>query len=287
MKIIKLLGIFILTVAGVFTAINIDNLFGSSHDEEFADKDELDITDECDKIRQQWSAVSQWDREIYQSLRSDIDQSKSMGLFSREGYNTVNNTLRETSVNKACDAYKAELKSSEFKDVKLQKHYSGVREIMAAESMEKDERIKDVIAIHDLYMKIRRFANSRCAIGAKFDGEKAEWVSFSSRQNGMISTARSYRNNAKYSEVKGIPGFAEALNEDNVRRLTEAQRSSFYSSLSNQIVSYYNAVEATQTVSDELNSVYDRFANENEDKQNLNAIATCLTEMENKLKTNE
>ena len=110
MKALKLIAIFVIICSSLFLALNWGTLFGGiSQNDDFVEEDLIDVSEKCDEIRKAWSSQTGWNEELYKVQREDIDQSKSMGMFSREGYNTVNNCLRETSTNKACDGYMSSL----------------------------------------------------------------------------------------------------------------------------------------------------------------------------------
>ena len=285
MKSIKLLGIFLIIVVCVFIAINWDSIFPPKTNVEFPPENLINISEQCESIRNKWDSVASWDRNLYDECRKDIDQSKGMGLYSQEGYNTVNNTLRETAANKACEAYKSGLKSKDFSHSKLEVHYNGVKEVSKLEKMDEDLRIKEIVNIHDLYKKIKKFVESGRKIYPTFDTDNASWTSFNDRKKGILATAKKYRENSMYSYVEGIPGFASALQEINIINLIDSQRNSFYKTLSDKIVEYYSKKEATQALYDELDTVFTKFSKE--DNNNSEAIANVLIEMGEKLKTAE
>lgn len=282
MKSIKLLGIFLIIVVGVFIAINWGSIFPSQTNDEFPSEDLIDISEQCESIRNKWDSAAAWDRNLYDECRKDIDQSKGMGLYSQEGYNTVNNTLRETAANKACEAYKSGLKSKDFSHSKLEVHYNGVKEVSKLEKMDEDLRIKEIENIHDLYTNIKEFVESGRKIYPTFNTDKASWTSFNDRKKGVLETAKKYRDDSMYSYVEGIPGFASALQEDNIEKLIDSQRDSYYKKLSQMIVKNYSNKEATQALYDELNNVYKKFSKE--DNNNSDSIAIVLIEISDKLK---
>ena len=239
MKIVKLALIFIVLVGGILVAINWGAFFGgSSKETDFPEEDKLDITEECNKIRKAWEPQTEWSDDLFKMQRADIDQSKAMGLFSREGYNTVNNCLRETATNKACGFYLDALHNKTFSDAKLQAAYKGVVFLKGAEKLDKDQRIEDVEKRHQLYTGISRFVKGSHVITPHFDTSKADWVSFATLQNGVLSQARSYRQNPLFKEMEHVPGFREGLDEAKLKSMTDSQRGSFYTNLSKQIIIY-------------------------------------------------
>lgn len=266
MKVIKLAAIFLLIVGGVFLALNWGSLFGSSSEsEDFVEEDLIDISEKCDEIRKAWASQTEWSDELYKSQREDIDQSKSMGMFSREGYNTVNNCLRETSTNKACDSYMSALHATNFSDAALQKSYKGVVAIKTYEKLNEEPRVKAIEQLHKLYTNISSFVKSSHIITPRFDTNTADWVSFSSAQNGILVKAKAYRENTLFKEMANVPGFKSGLSEDYLKKQTNPQRKGFYQKLSSQIIDYFNSVDPTPDKVNLLNQIYKNFTYQESD----------------------
>lgn len=265
MKILKLLGIFIILVGGIFLALNWNTLFDDGSAPEidmFADEDQLDISEQCDDIRKAWAAEKGWNEELYKEQRADIDQSKNMKLFSKAGFNTVNNCLREEATNKACDGYMDALHASNFSDAALKKAYKGVTDIKTFEELDNEPRVEKVVKLNKLYTDIATFVKSNHTITPNFKSETGEWTSFASLQNGILSKARTLRGNPLFSEMSNVPGFAAGLDESSLKSKTNAQRKGFYQKLSAQIVSYFNSEEATEEKIELLKQVYNRFTSQ-------------------------
>lgn len=259
-KILKLSTIFILFVGGIFLALNWGSLFGgNSKADDFVEEDLIDISEKCDEIRKAWSSQTAWSDSLYKAQRDDLDQSKSMGMFSREGYNTVNNCLRETSTNKACDGYMSALHASNFSDPVLQKSYKGVMAIKSYEKLNDEPRVKAVEKIHKLYTDISNFVKSSHVISPHFDTNTADWVSFASAQSGILSKAKALRGNSLFKEMENVPGFKSGLNEDNLKKQISPQRKDFYLKLSTQIIDYFNSEEPTPDKINLLNQIYKNF----------------------------
>lgn len=266
MKIIKLILVFIVIVGGLFLALNWGSLFGNhSKKDDFVEEDLIDISEKCDEIRKAWASKTEWSDDLYKTQREDIDQSKSMGMFSREGYNTVNNCLRESATNKACDGYMSALHSSNFSDALLQKAYKGVVAINKYEKLDDETRIKSVEQLHSLYTDISKFVKSSHPITPEFDTDAADWVSFVSIQNGFLVKAKKYRDNPLFKEMANVPGFTSGLNEENIKKSTNPQRKEFYQKLSSQIIKFFNSVEATQDKVNLLNQIYKNFTYQESD----------------------
>ena len=150
MKSLKLLLIFLVLVGGLFVALNWKSIITTvmGNGDKFVGEDLIHIGEKCEEIRNAWGRCTEWDESLYNAQRADIDQSKSMGMFSREGYNTVNNALRESATNKACGSYLACLHDTLFDSSKLQQQYDGVQFLKEHEKLENDPRVKDVEERH-------------------------------------------------------------------------------------------------------------------------------------------
>ena len=266
MKAVKLMAIFLLIAGGIILALNWGAFFGqTSEDDTFGEDDLIDISEKCDEIRKSWSAQTEWSDELYRTQREDIDQSKAMGIFSREGYNTVNNCLRESSTNKACDSYMSALHAESFSDAALQKSYKGVLAIKAFEKLNDEPRVKQIEQLHNLYSGISSFVRSSHAIIPHFDVNTTDWVSFSSHQSGILAKAKAYRDNALFKEMAHIPGFKTGLSEKALRDKTNPQRKAFYQKLSAQIIDYFNSQEPTPDKVNLLSQIYKDFTYQESD----------------------
>lgn len=289
MKALKLLLIFVILAGGLFVALNWKSITTTvmGNDDNFVDKDLIDISDKCEEIRNAWGRCIEWDESLYTAQRADINQSKSMGMFSREGYNTVNNALRESAINKACGSYLACLHDTLFDSSKLQQQYDGVQFLKEHEKLENDPRVKEVEERHTLYKKIDSFVRSPHYISPRFDTEDADWTSFAAYQNNILSTARSYRNNKLYTtEMTHIPGFQNGLSESHLESVTNAYRSRFYEGLCTQIINHFESDSVSQENAKVLSKVYNNFSNQ-ASGYGVDRLATYYLEYQNKLKANE
>lgn len=293
MKALKLLLIFLLLAGGLFVALNWRSIVPlPQDDDDFGEEDLIDISEKCEEIREAWRRAAGWDESLYSVQRADINQSKELGMFSREGFNTVNNTLRESATNKACGTYLACLHDTSFNASKLQHQYDGVQFLKKHENLKEDDpRVKEVEERHALYKEILAFVKSSHTISPRFDPDEAAWTSFATKQNRILGTARNYRNNKLYqAEMTHIPGFRQGLSESHVSSVTNAQRSRFYRRLCSQIIDHFQADSLCQENSDRLNEVYNTFVNQ-ESNHGVERLATFVVnyrdQLEQLLKANE
>lgn len=264
MKYIKLLLVFLILGGGIVLALNWGSLFGGTPEEEgFASEDGIDINAECDRIRKDWDTKKAWDESVYQSHRDRIDRYKGMEVLSRTGFNTLNNALREESVNATCLGYRTALKAgSQFNHQQLVTEFKGVERVKELEGLQEDSRIKEIENIHGYYTKVRNFVGSSHTITARFDTTKTQWQSFDYLQRNILSSAKQLRESSLYKEMSTVPGFDEGLNETKLRSDTESQRKRFYQSLCDQIISYFSAITPTEDRVRLLNSIYKLFVQE-------------------------
>lgn len=262
MKAIKLITIFVVLIGAIVLVMKLPSIFkpATGGNKGFGNKNLIDISAKCKEIRNAWEKSAGWDESLYKALRDDIDQSKAMGMFSREGYNTVNNTLRETSTNKACNGYLDVLHSKDFSETTLKAQYAGVCFLKKHENLSSDNRIKDVESRQSLYMKIDRFVSSNHPITPHFNNQTTEWTSFSMLQSRILNEARALRQNAIYSkEMSHIKKFSSGLSESELKSKTNKQRPAFYRGLCRQIINYFQNEEPTQDKKNLLNQIYRNF----------------------------
>lgn len=285
MKSLKLLLIFLVLVGGLFVALNWKSIITTvmGNGDKFVGEDLIHIGEKCEEIRNAWGRCTEWDESLYNAQRADIDQSKSMGMFSREGYNTVNNALRESATNKACGSYLACLHDTLFDSSKLQQQYDGVQFLKEHEQLANDPRVKEVEERHALYKKINAFVKSSHYISPRFDAEDSDWTSFAAYQNNILGTARNYRSDKLYTaEMTHIPGFQSGLNESHLRSVTNAYRSHFYEGLSEQIINHFEADSVNQENADRLNGIYKTFINQ-ESNYGVERLATFIVNYRDQL----
>ncbi len=267
--------IFAIVVGGLIFALNAESIFTSSGDN-FPDEDKIDIKELCDDIRKEWDEASGWDEELYQNRKDDIEQSKGINLFSMTDYNTVKNTLRESSTNKACDSYIHELHNDVFSDANLQKAYKGVQAVKKHEELNNDPRVKEVEERHNLYTKIKSFVNGGHYVSAKFDTENTSWVSFTAKKSSILATAKKYRTNKIFiGEMQKIPGFVAGLEESEVASKVDAQKTRFYDALATQIEAHYTSLIPSAESVASFGSVLGKFANEANNSTITAKVATC------------
>ena len=269
MKIIKLLLIFVLLAGGILLALNWNSIVKPGQKRGFPPEDLIDISEKCDEIRAAWKSADGWDEDLYQKQRADIDQSKGMGMFSKDGYNTVNNCLRETATVTACNAYHAALHADPFIADRLATCYRGVQSVKRHEDLTDDARIKNVEERQSLYDRINAFIRNNHTFTPRFDEERFAWVSFDAQKAGELATAKGYRSHALYAEMSHVPGFRDGLNEGLLSDTMEKQRQSYYAGLSQQIISCFESKESTQENIGLLSTVIEQFKKEHKNDSSL------------------
>lgn len=288
MKALKLILLFVVLVGAIFLAMNWNSWFQSIAGDEdtFAETDLVDVGEKCDEIRDSWASQSGWNLETYQIQREDIDQSKAMGMFSLEGYNTVNNCLRETSINVACNAYVEALHKTSFSEQELQKQWDGVRYLKSKEQLANDVRVKRVEQLDQLYRRIRLFARDPHDITPRFNIQNCTWVSFVNSQNQILALARDLRQNPLFKEMENVPGFKAALDEVKLKKIIESQQARFYKGLSAQICKHFDSVEANHENLELLNQVYRRFMQEQK-RYGVTELATAFVSFKDRINKSE
>lgn len=269
MKYIKLLLIFIVLVVGIFVILNWSQLFPtppSQQEEGWVEVDKLNISEECQKIRDAWAKEEGWNEELYKKQRDDIEQSKAMKLFTLKGYDAVDRCLHETATNKACDGYMAELHKTPFDESELNKQYNGVQMVKKSEHLGNDPRSQKVEQIHQVYTAAKNFLNGKQDITPRYDARTNSWVSFSDQQSKIINGAKAVYNNPLFSEVSHIPGFKDGLDPNKLKSKTDGQKASFYQNLCNQIITHFKKAPATTDNYNKMDVAVKKFASQYKDK---------------------
>jgi len=288
MKALKLILVFVVLVGAIFLAMNWNSWFQSvsGNEDTFAETDLVDVGEKCNEIRDSWASQSGWSLETYQIQREDIDQSKAMGMFSMEGYNTVNNCLRETSINVVCDAYVAALHKTSFSEQELQQQWEGVKYLKSKEQLANDARVKRVEQLEQLYRRIRQFAGDPHNIYPRFNVQNCTWTPFVNSQNQILSIARDLRQNPLFKEMENVPGFKGALDEAKLKKIIEPQQARFYKGLSAQICGHFESVEATHENLELLNQAYRRFMQEQK-RYGVTELATAFVSFKDRVNKSE
>ncbi len=287
MKFLKLGGVFVAIVAVLVLLLNWGSIFSStSSEEEFSSDDLIDVEQRCSRIRTAWNENNAWNRELYDRQRAEISQDSAMHYVCRESYNVIRTCIREAAVNNVYRCYKSALQKETYSHSKLTDNFKGIEHLRERElNMAADDRAKELSAIHSLYKRVYDFArNEKHPISPSFDPETLTWTSFSSKQNGILSTAQSYRNNAKFNDLKDIPGFVSALDQTRLRNVTDPQRGSFYNRLSEQITGHFNGLEANEENYNKFNEVYKKYVGE-ESLTGVKDMAMSLLKMKNQLES--
>lgn len=288
MKALKLILIFMVLVGAIFLAMDWKSWFQSviGGKDSFPVTDWVDISEKCDEIRDSWASQSGWNLETYKSQREDIDQSKAMGMFSLEEYNTVNNCLRETSINVVCDAYVAALHKTPFSEQELKKQWEGVKYLKSKEQLTNDARVEKVEKLEQLYQRIRKFVRDPHNIYPHFNEQRCTWIPFVNSKNQILSIARDLRQNSLFKEMENVPGFKGGLNEAELIKIIESQQARFYNGLSAQICTYFDSVEANHENLDLLNKTYRRFMQEQK-RYGVTELATALVNFKDRVNQSE
>ena len=261
MKAIKLIILFLVLAALIVVILCLPSVRKKGK-ETFPPEDLIDIKEECTKIRGSWEKQSGWNEETYMLLRKDINQSKAMGLYSLQGFNTVNNCLRETSANKMNAAYIAALHAQPFQEKVLEDAYKGAELLCTSESMAEDTRIKKVLQLHKHYVKVKSFAHQHHTITPSLDEEKVEWKSFLVLQRVVLDTAQALRTNPLFVEMQDIPGFKQAVDEAFLKGITDSQREKFYGKLRQLLVEHFRPLPVEEVHWQKLQQVYKQFGRE-------------------------
>lgn len=267
MKIIKISLLFVVLVGGIFLVMLWTGGNSSTPPPSFGEP--INPDEKCVEIRNAWDKETNWNEQLLKIQLQDLKQDISLGRYDfQDDIETVQNTIRESTTDKLCEAIFREFHSSSCADNLVTKNFAGVQTLSDEFGMENDERLKKVRAVKAVYDKITAFVNSKHAIVAHYNVDDNSWVSFSSLSQGIITTAFNYRNNTIYKEeLSNIKRFVDGLNDSYIRKVVYSQESAFYDDLANQIITHFqNLMNREETVTEanlsSFNKAYNDYTNE-------------------------
>ena len=286
MKTLKMILVFVLLVGVIFFLMNWKKIVGTKSVTSYGNY--INITEKCEEIRKAWENEKEWNSALYQAQRIELKQDSSLGQYKDiTEYQVVRNCLRESATNKAHAALFQEFHASQCNGKIIKENYDGILLLKKEEQLGRDERIVSAINCYNLYVKIDRFVKSSHQVSCKFDVETNSWKSFELQKNGVLNTAKNYRNHAIYKkELINNTNFIEGLNEQKLLTRMNSQFSGFQSQLSEQIVRHYESLEVNDSIVNLLNQVYHNFSNENMRSQNLVQLVLSFRERLDKMKQN-
>lgn len=260
MKIFKLLLIFGLLASGIFVALNWDSFFAGESSNVVKLNNPVDVDSAGNKIGADWAAQTAWNRSLYDKHFDRIEQWKKSNRIDETGYTALSNRLHSAAAKKVKEAYEEALKSESFSDGVLSQRFDAVKELKGIDKSYGNEAyILRVEKLHKLYNDIKNFAKSDHKVYPHFNTETGMWTSFVSARQAVLNTAKRYKEDDLYPEMKTVPGFKEALDEQNLVNLTNKYKTGFYEGLSSQIVTYFRdtiSVPRTEVSKQLLNRIY-------------------------------
>lgn len=260
MKIFKFLLIFGVLAGGIFVALNWDSFFAGESSNVVKLTNPLDVDSAGNRIGADWSAQTAWNRSLYDKHFNRIEQWKRSNRIDASGYAALSNRLHSAAAKKVKEAYEEALKSESFSDGVLSQRFEAVQELKHIDkSFANESYILRVEKLHTLYNNIKSFSKSDHKVFPHFNTDKATWTSFVSARQAVLNTAKRYKEDDLYSEMKSVPGFEDALNEQKLIAKTDGYRTGFYEDLSRQIINYFGdtlTVPRTDISKQLLNRIY-------------------------------
>lgn len=241
------------------------------------------VNQKCTEIRDAWQKESGWNKALYSDQKADIKQDKQLdNSISDRDFKTVFDALCGEAATKTYEGYNAALADYSNKSLhqNLIAQYDGIATITADGYVKSDDgRIKKIQEMHNFYIAVKSFVESKHIISAPNNFAKTmSWSPFSKIQTGLIDTANGYLKNPLFSKIENIPNFKAHLQKKYIIQLTNPYRMKFYNDLSNKIIKHFkgNAHNVEDSVT--FNSIYDTFSKEC-DNYGLNSLATFKEEI--------
>lgn len=243
------------------------------------------VNQKCTEIRDAWQKESGWNKTLYSDQKADIKQDKQLDkTISDRDFQTVFDALCGEAATKTYEGYNAALADYSNKSLhqNVTAQYDGIKTITDDGYVKSDDgRIKKIKEMHNFYIAVKKFVESKHNISAPNNFAKTKsWKSFSDIQNGLITTANGYLKNPLFSKIENIPNFKAHLQKDYIIQLTNPYRMKFYNDLSNKIIDHFKG--NNHNVEDSLTfiKIYENFSKESgKNGPGLSNLATFKEEI--------
>lgn len=262
MKSLKLIGLFVAIIGATLLAVYWDTLFPPSDPTNGGGLNPVDVTKECDRMRNSFKGAKQWDEAMYTKLRKDIDQKLKMKIYSTSNYNTIRDALVTTSINTISKLYTSEMEAGN--DSNLKEHYKGLTALKQSENVADNPKVKELDGLHKHYCDVRSFVDRKSHVPvARFDTTTRTWVNYYNAHQYALNRAASLRNDNRFNRMSKIAGFTDGLADKTINdQFTNAAEKRYYEGVRDLIIAYIQYVDPTEENVNKVDKVIDIFSNE-------------------------
>ena len=296
MKILKLLGIFIVVLGIVIGALYIKSALTD------ADSDDIkiilpdNVTDQRAEMEDFWNRAEDWDAKHFEAEFSHIQQCLHANYIDHAAANQLTSLLCNLVINRMHGLQVGEYNKSDCNIGIVKGYMKGIDAVcQKLSSYNNDDRVRQLRNIEKLYDEISTFGKSSFIPGNNLsenaDGSH-QWLDYDSYAKGRRQKAADYRENSTYLEfLKNITVLKNGISEESVNsRLTKGKKS-YGSALANAIAVAYEAIpagEVTQTTFSNIRKDYQNFYRQygryNESADDV--MSNELIKIEEKMKQN-
>ena len=296
MKILKLLGIFIVVLGIVIGALYIKSALTD------ADSDDIkiilpdNVTDQRAEMEDFWNRAEDWDSKHFEAEYSHIQQCLHANYIDHAAANQLTSLLCNLVINRMHGLQVGEYNKSDCNIGIVKGYMKGIDAVcQKLSSYNNDDRVRQLRDIEKLYDEISTFGRSSFIPGNNLsenaDGSH-QWLDYDSYAKGRRQKAADYRENSTYLEfLKNITVLKNGISEESVNsRLTKGKKS-YGSALANAIAAAYEAIpagEVTQTTFSNIRKDYQNFYRQygryNESADDV--MSNELTRIEQKMRQN-
>ena len=296
MKILKLLGIFIVVLGIVIGALYIKSALTD------ADSDDIkiilpdNVTDQRAEMEDFWNRAEDWDAKHFEAEYSHIQQCLHANYIDHAAANQLTSLLCNLVINRMHGLQVGEYHKSDCNIGIVKGYMKGIDAVcQKLSSYNNDDRVRQLRNIEKLYDEISTFGRSSFIPGNNLsenaDGSH-QWFDYDSYAKGRRQKAADYRENSTYLEfLKNITMLKNGISEESVNsRLTKGKKS-YGSALANAIAAAYEAIpagEVTQTtfsnIKKDYQNFYRQYGRNNESADDV--MSNELTIIEQKMRQN-
>ena len=296
MKILKLLGIFIVVLGIVIGALYIKSALTD------ADSDDIkiilpdNVTDQRAEMEDFWNRAEDWDAKHFEAEYSHIQQCLHANYIDHAAANQLTSLLCNLVINRMHGLQVGEYHKSDCNIGIVKGYMKGIDAVcQKLSSYNNDDRVRQLRDIEKLYDEISTFGKSSFIPGNNLsenaDGSH-QWLDYDSYAKGRRQKAADYRENSTYLEfLKNITVLKNGISEESVNsRLTKGKKS-YGSALANAIAVAYEAIPAGEVsqstfsnIKKDYQNFYRQYGRNNESADDV--MSNELIKIEEKMKQN-
>lgn len=296
MKILKLLGIFIVVLGIIIGALYLKSALTDS------DSDDIKIllpdnaSEQRVEMEDFWNRAEDWDAKHFEAEYSHIQQCLRANYIDHAAANQLSSLLCNLVINRMHSLQVGEYHKSDCNIGIVKGYMKGIDAVcQKLSSYNNDDRVRQLRAIEKLYDEISTFAKSSFIPGNNLseneDGSH-RWFDYDSYAKGRRQKAADYRSDSTYLQfLNNITALKNGITDESVNSRLSKGKKSYGSALAKAIVAAYEGIpdyEVTQATFNNIKKDYQKFYREygryNESADDV--MSNELTTIGEKLKQN-